>query len=167
MHTLTAFCTFWFAPLIIAIVYLDQYWIAPICFIWGYNSGGITFLIYFIFKIIIHWNWSLPFVLWILKHALIYVTTATVRIENCAIISKTPLCHFIIAEFLNLGTIDILGWILLCCRVFLCTVGCLEASLAYAHEVRVAATTSPQHLVVTIKIVWSHCQINVPLGGEK
>lgn len=32
--------------------------------------------------------------------------------------------------FLNPGTIDILDQIIICCRGFLCTVGCLEASLA-------------------------------------
>ena len=42
-------------------------------------------------------------------------------------------------RFLNLGTIEIPGWIILCCRAaVLCVVGCLAASLVSTHCTLVA-----------------------------
>ena len=36
-------------------------------------------------------------------------------------------------EFLSLGTIGILGWVILCCGTVLCTVKSLAASLVSTH----------------------------------
>ena len=39
----------------------------------------------------------------------------------------------VVSGFLSLGTVDLLGWMILYCGAILCTVGCPAASLGPTH----------------------------------